>query len=241
VGPVVPFIPAIAGAIGGIFGGKKATQAAQQRSPEEQTALTGAQGAGTALGTQGATSFGTGTGLIQSGQTSLAAPTNYFSQLLSGNRALQSQAIAAPRAAIQDTYSGAERGLERSGVQGAARDVAKADLAKQQAGQISSLITGVQPGAAAAMTQIGQTSIGQGTSLTGQGSAATASSGNVFQNLLQQGSANRQYGRSEGQNFGSGFGGLIFDALKGFKGGGNTNTSMPGTRLGPLALPSVGG
>lgn len=238
MGPVVPFIPMIASAVGGIIGGKKATKAAETRTPEEQTALTGAQGAGTTLAGQGAGQFSSGTGLIQSGQTSLAAPTSYFSRLLSGNRALQSQAIAAPRAAIQDTYAGAERGLERSGVRGAARDVAKADLAKQQAGQISSLITGVQPGAAAAMTQIGQTSIGQGSALTGQGAAATGASGNIFQNLLGQGSANRVYGRSEGQQFGSGFGGLIFDALKGFKGRGGSG--MPGTPVGPLAIPTGG-
>lgn len=225
MGPVVPFIPTIASAIGGIFGGKKATSAAQKRSPEEQTALTGAQGAGSTLAAQGGNQFSTGTGLIQSGQTSLAAPTGYFSRLLSGNRALQSQAIAAPRAAISDTYAGAERGLERSGVRGAARDEAKAELGRQQAGAISSLITGVQPGAAGALTSIGQTSIGQGTGIAGQGIGATGASGNIFSNLLGQGASNRVYARDQGQQFGSGFGGLIFDVLKGT---GKFNAPQPG-------------
>src|SRR5258708_23778011 len=117
MGHVIPFIPTIAGAIGGIFGGKKAQSAAQQRSPEEQAALTGAQGAGTALGTQGAQQFGTGTGMIAQGASTLAQPTSYYAKLLGGNRALQSQAIAAPRGAIADTYGGAQRSLERSGVQ----------------------------------------------------------------------------------------------------------------------------
>lgn len=215
MGPVVPFIPAIAGAIGGIFGGKKATAAAQKRSPEEQTAVTGAQGAGTTLAGQGNQQFATGTGLIASGTSTLQQPTNYFSRLLSGNRALQSQAVAAPRGAITDTYSGAERSLERSGVRGAARDVAKADLAKGQAGAISSLITGVQPAAAGALTSIGEGQQAAGAGLTGQGIAATGQSGNIFQQLLGQGFQNRTYARQEGQNFGSGFGGLIFDLLKG--------------------------
>jgi hypothetical protein len=238
MGFLAPAVPFIGSAIAGIFGGKKATAAAQKRSPEEQTALTGAQGAGSTLASQGERQFSTGTGLIQSGQTSLAAPTGYFSRLLSGNRALQSQAIAAPRAAISDTYSGAERGLEHSGVRGAARDEAKAELGRSQAGAISSLITGVQPAAAGALTQIGQTAIGQGAGIAGQGIGATGQSGNIFQNLLGQGAANRQYARQEGQNFGTGFGGLIFDVLSGLKkkpGGG-----LPGTPLGPLAIPGGG-
>jgi hypothetical protein len=224
--PVTPFIPAIAGAAAGIFGGKAATSAAMKRSPEEQQALTGAQGAGTSLGTQGGSLFKTGTGMVQQGQSTVAQPTNYFSKLLSGNRALQSQAVAAPRAAISDTYRGAERNLEQGGVRGASRDQAKGDLSRQRAGQISSLITGVQPAAAGALTSIGENQTSQGVATAGQGVGATGASGNIFANLLQQGNANRQYGRSEGQNFGSGFGGLIFDMLqatgkfKGKSGGG---------------------
>lgn len=237
--PIIPFIPHIAGAIAGIFGGKAATKAAQKRSPEEQTALTGAQGAGSTLASQGAQQFATGTGLIQSGQTALAQPTSYFSRLLSGNRALQSQAIAAPRAAISDTFAGAGRQLEQSGVRGAARDEAKGELARQQAGAISSLITGVQPAAAGALTQIGQTSIGQGGAIAGQGSAAVGQSGNLFQNLLGQGFQNRTYAREQGQQFGQQAGGFVFDLLKGVlgkKGGGGF-----GTPLGPLSIPGSGG
>ena len=213
MGAVVPFIPTIAGAIGGIIGGKKSTSAALKRSPEEATSLTGAQGAGTALGTQGAQSYATGTGLVQQGQSTLAQPTNYYSRLLGGNRALQSQAVAAPRGAISDVYRGAERNLEQGGVRGAQRDVAKGELGRQRAGQISSLITGVQPAVAGALTDIGQTQTGQGAAISQAGSAATGASGNVFANLLGQGATNRTYARGEGEKFGSGFGGLIFDIL----------------------------
>lgn len=229
MGPVVPFIPAIAGAIGGIFGGKKATASAMQRSPEEQTALTGAQGAAGNLASQGSQQFATGTGLTASGTSTLQQPTNYFSKLLSGNRALQSQAIAAPRGAIEDTYAGAERSLDRSGVRGAARDVAKADLAKNQAGAISSLITGVQPGAASALTSIGTTEQGIGANISGQGIGATGGSGNLFQNLLSQGSANRQYGNQQGQQFGGAFGKLLFGLLGGGKNSPGANVFAPST------------
>lgn len=213
MGPLMPFIPAIGGAIGGIIGGKKATSSAMQRSPEEQQALTGAQGAGTALAGQGTGLFNTGTGMVGQGQATVAGPTSYYQKLLGGNRALASQAIAAPRAAISDVYRGAERGLEQGGVRGAQRDVAKAELARGKAGQISSLITGVQPGAAGALTSIGENQTSQGAGLAATGVGATGSSGNIFQNLLGQGTANRKYGRAEGEKFGTGFGGLIFDLL----------------------------
>jgi hypothetical protein len=80
---------------------------------------------------------------------------------------------------------------------------------------MSSLITGVQPGAAEALTNIGQTQTGQGAGIAGQGVGATGQSGSLFANLLGQGTENRKYARSEGEKFGSGFGGLIFDLLKG--------------------------
>jgi len=227
MGAIVPFLPTIGSVIGGIFGGKKATSSAMKRSPEEAMALGGAQGAGTALAGQGKSQFDLGTGMVQQGQQTLAQPTNYYQKLLGGNRALASQAVAAPRGAITDVYRGAERSLEQGGVRGAARDVAKGELGRQRAGQISSLLTGVQPGAAEALTGVGQTQTGQGAGMAGQGIGATGQAGNIFANLLGQGARNREYGRSEGEAFmsgrkegESGFGGLIFDLLKGVKGKG---------------------
>jgi hypothetical protein len=229
MGFIAPFVPMIAGAIGGMIGGKKATASAQKRSPEEAMALGGAQGAGTALAGQGKSQFDLGTSMVNQGQATLAGPTSYYQKLLGGNRALASQAVAAPRGAITDVYRGAERSLEQGGVRGAARDVAKGELGRQRAGQISSLLTGVQPGAAEALTGIGQTQTGQGAGVAGQGIGATGQAGNVFAELLGQGAENRQYARQEGQNFGSSFGGLIFDLLKGVggkKGGGLLSSSQ---------------
>jgi len=231
MGAVVPFIPAIASTIGGIFGGKAATAAAQKRSAEEKLALQGGQTAGANLTRMGTGLYGTGTGMVAEGQQTLAAPTSYYSKLLSGNRALASQAVAAPRAQISDVYRGAERGLERSGVRGAARDVATADLGRQRAAQISSLITGVQPGAAAALTGIGQTGIQQGAGLAGLGVSASGQAGNIFTNLLGEGSRNRQYARGEGEKFGTSFGGLIFDILSGTMGKSGGKGFLPSRSL----------
>jgi hypothetical protein len=248
--PVIPFIPAIIGGVSSIVGGKMATSAAQQRSPEEQVGLQGAQQAGSALTGMGKTLFGTGTGMVAEGQSTLAQPTGFYRKLLTGSRALMSQAISQPRAAISDVYRGAERGLEQGGVRGAQRDVARGELSRQKAGQIGSLITGVQPGAAAALTGIGQNQVSQGAGIAGTGAQATGASGNIYAGLLGQGSQNRQYARSEGENFGSGFGGLVFDLLSGGlnkgKGGGGGGGGLvlpsrnPWPTNVPINLPSVG-
>lgn len=224
--PVIPFIPMIASTVVGAIAAKKGQAAAMKRTPEEATSLAGGQGAGSELAGAGKSLTGTGTGMIDQGQTTLAGPTNYFQKLLSGNRALQTQAVAAPRAAISDVYRGAERNLEQGGVRGASRDVAKAELGRERAGKISSLITGVQPGAAGALTDIGQTQTGQGAGIAGTGVGATSSGGNLFSNLLGQGFDNRKYGREEGGKGGAAWGKLIFDVMKSSgKFGGKTDMS----------------
>lgn len=203
--PVTPFIPLIAkgaGVLGGIFAGKKAQSAAMQRSPEEQQALSGAQGAAGELAT-------TGQSLTEQGQNTQAPATSYFDTLLRGNRAQMGVATAAPRAAITDIYRGAGRNLEHSGIRGPQADVAKGDLNRQRASQLSSLVTGVQPGAASALTSIGQTQIQQG-------GARTAGAGSIYDTLLGKGFDNRKYARGEGEKAGTAIGGLIHDTIVGF-------------------------
>lgn len=204
-----PIIGKVGGALlGGLFA-KKSQQSAMKRSPEEQLALGGAQQAAQGLST-------TGQDLIQGGRDAQRPAQNYFQTLLQGSRPAMMQAVAGPTAALTDVYRGAERGLERSGVQGAARDVASADLTRQKASQISSLITGVQPGAAQQLAGMGAQQVGQGIGAVGAGA-------NAFGNLLGAGAQNRIYGRQEGAETGKNVGGLIFDLLSGTmtpKGGG---------------------
>ena len=119
------------------------------------------------------------------------------------------QATAGPRAAITDIYRGAERGLERSNVRGAQRDVAKSELNRGRASQIAGLTTGVQPMAAQALAGLGGSQSELGGRMMGQG-------GNIFNSLLGQGTANRVYARGEGAQSGQNWGSLIFDMISGY-------------------------
>lgn len=230
IAPAIPWIAKGAALLGGHLAAKKAQSSAMKRTPEEQVALGGAQQAGGELAQ-------TGTALTQSGVEATTPAQNYYSTLLHGNRALQSQATAAARGGITDTYTGAERGLEKSGVQGAARDVAAGELQRQKAGQIAGLVTGVQPGAAAALGQMGAEQ-------TSQGGQRTSSAGSLYANLLPQGMQNRMYGRQEGEKAGSSIGGFLFDVLSSGLGGkkGGVGGLLPSRQTTPNTgfLPSGG-
>jgi len=189
-----------------------------KRSPEEAAALSGASGAAGSLTSAAQPLIGQGT-------SNLGQAGSYYSTLLRGGRASMAEATAGPRAAITDVYRGAERGLEHSNVRGAARDVASADLNRQRASQLSSLVTGVQPGAAAGLAGIGGSQVGAGAGLAQAG-------GSIYGGLLNSGFQNRIYGREQGQEFGAGMGGLIFDLLRGIKRGGGTGGMIPGGAYG---------
>jgi hypothetical protein len=212
-----PLIGQGAGIVGGIYAGKQATKSAMARSPEEQFALSGAQGLageGSAMARE----------LMGQSRPYMQQAGNYYSTLLRGNRAAMQQAIAGPTAQITDVYRGAERGLERSGVRGAARDVAAGDLARARASQIAGLTTGVQPAAAEALAKLGTDYLSAVGPLYG-------TSANLYSDLLRQGALNRAYGREEGEKTGAAIGGLIRDVggIRFGKGG------TPGA--GPVATP----
>ena len=195
--PVVPFIPMIVSGVSSVIAAKRAQSAASKRSKEEQDALAGASGAAGSMGQQGSQLLGQGGGYL--GQAG-----NYYSTLLGGNRAQMAQATAGPRAALTDVYRGAERGLERSGVRGAARDVATAELGRERASRISSLVTGVQPAAAAGLAGLGGQALSAGSSLSG-------GAGSIYSRLLGEGFQNRTYARDEGTKSGAAWGKFIRD------------------------------
>lgn len=191
--------------------GSKATQSAMQRTPEEQRALAGGQREAGFLAKQG-------TMLTQAGMPAVTGATDYYTALLRGNRAQMGLATAAPRAALTEQYRGAERGLERSGVRGATKELARAELSRDRASRVAGLTTGVQPMAAQALG-------GLGTTLTGQGTAAHYGAGANYAGLLRAGTENRVYGREQGQQAGSAWGSTIFDLLMGGAGGGSSGGS----------------
>lgn len=196
--PVIPLAVMAGGAILSHYAAKKATADAQKRSPEELTSLNAAQGGAGVLSTQGAES-------LQTGKETQAPATSYFDTLLRGNRAQQSQAVAAPSAAITDVYRGAERNLEHSGVRGAERDVASAELGRGRASQLASLVTGVQPAAASALTSIGQTQQAQGAGMVG-------SANSTYAGLLGQGQMNRIQAQQKGTSAAASIGDLATSA-----------------------------
>jgi hypothetical protein len=196
--PVVPFMPLIAqgvGMLGGAFAGKKATDSAQQRSPEEAAALTGATGAANTL-------TNTGSSLINQGRDYSAKPAGFYGSLLSGNRAAMAQTTAAPRAQLQEGIRGAQSQIGQSGVRGAAKEVLSGNLARQGQSQVAGLTTGVQPTAAAGLAGLSGNMLQAGAPMLGQ-------AGNIFGNLLGQGFVNRKYAREEGGNTGTAIGKLV--------------------------------
>jgi hypothetical protein len=198
--PVIPLAVMAGGAIISHFASKKATADAQQRSPEEQTALAGATGGA-------ATLKAAGTEQLATGAETQKPATNYFQTLLHGNRAQQAEATAAPTARITDVYSGAQRGLEQAGVRGAAKDVASSNLNRDRASNIAGLVTGVQPAAASALTSIGQTQQAQGAGMVGSAS-------NTYGNILGQGQANRTQAQKAGTAAASAVGDITTSAAK---------------------------
>lgn len=247
--PAIPLIVAGIGAASSAYAAHKtakaAKEAANQLNPQGQAAMTGVQNVAGGL-------TSTGRGLVTGGQQTVGQGlqtagqgSNYFSALLGGNRALQSQAVAAPRAAITDVYRGAERNLERSGVRGAQRDVASADLGRQRAGQISSLITGVQPGAANALTSTGLSVAGIGQGQTGQGLTAQGQAGSLLSGLygpsVQQGMFATEQGQKAGDKTGGVLGGLLFDILNGIKKTSGSGGVLPSRQTVPNFASSMPG
>jgi hypothetical protein len=197
-----PYIASGVGALSGYLSSRKAGK----RSEEEQVALGGAQQAAGGLAR-------TGTNLLGATQ----GPRDYWSTLLRGDRGAMQQATAAPRAAITDVYRGAERGLDRSGIRGAQRDVALGDLIRERASKIAGLTTGVQGEAAQNLFQFGQL----GAPLLGQ-------AGSIWAGLLGQGAANRMYADEEKAKAGRASGQYLFDLASGISNAYGGRNKTPG-------------
>jgi hypothetical protein len=201
MGPVAPFIPHIisgAGALGGMFAAKKSGMGGP--SPQEQALMGQATGAAGQMGKMGmeAASMGTNT---------LGKSANYYQRLLSGDRNMLTQTLQPEIQGLTDISRGASRGLSRSGVRGASRDVAEAEIGRQKAGQVGSLFAGARPMAAAALSNIGATS--QSAGFTGMGNA-----GNIYGNLLQTAGTQRRDQNATQGDFGETVGGLFADVAK---------------------------
>lgn len=131
----------------------------------------------------------------------------YYQPLLQGSRAAMSQAVAPEAGGITSVYRGAERGLERSGLQGGDLDLARAEMSRQRAGQISNLIPQARAGAASSLASLGAGALG-----ASQGGAGLA--GNLWGNVGQMGMQQRLIQQQGGYGMGQSTGEFLFNILK---------------------------
>lgn len=175
---------------------------------------------------------------------------NYFSPLLRGGRAAIDQSLAPDRAAVTETYRGAGKAIEQSGMRGGTRDLANAELNRDKAGKLALLAPAARANAAGAMVQLGgaQGSLaaaqaGAGSSLFNSASAAKAGSNTGYGTLLNSADrreANQDYYANQS---GSSIGSMIFDAMKskkgglsGSKSGAGTPPYLPGSDMGGMGV-----
>lgn len=221
----MPAIPAIisggaaigSSLIGGIMG-KKAASSAMQKTPEEQNAFA----ANTRLAGQQTKQ---GNEMFNTAMPAVKSSLGYYNTLLSGNRAARVGAVAPEAESISSAYDGANRATARGYVQGGVRDQAIAENARAKAGQISRLTTGVRPGAAAAMSQIGA-------SLLPGAAARAGTAANIYGGQGYTEMQNRKTGREAGGEASANFGGLFARLLSlTGKGGGGSGSGGGGNGL----------
>jgi hypothetical protein len=199
MGAAIPFIPMAVSGVGGFLAKKFGLggPSKQEQALNQQQAGNAAQ-----LNEQG-------TGMFKYGNPLLQQSTSYYQRLLNGNRAAMTQAVQPEIAGITDTYRGAERGLERSGIRGPARDVASAELTRDRAGKVASLIPNVRPMAAAAVGDAGRFGIQQG-------QAAQQASSGIYDRLISGGREDRKSQNETQGAFGKTLGTMTADAMKAF-------------------------
>lgn len=150
-------------------------------------------------GAQGASAFATGAPL-------LSQAASYYQRLTGGDVKAQQAAVAPQRQSILENYRGAERGLDAGALRGGARDYARADLARQKAGQIGQLVP------EAIQSAVPQAA-GLGTTLTGQAQSGNAQAGSIYTALSGQGENARQYDDEASGKLGGNIAGFLTNLL----------------------------
>jgi hypothetical protein len=197
--PAVPFIVqgglAAGSAIAGHFASKAAAAGAMQRSPEEQGALdriTALAGPAAQYGQQ----------LSGMAIPNIGRAFDYYGRLVGGDRAALRGAVAPEMADINDAYKGANAAITRGYLQGGERNQALAENARAGAGKIASLVSGVRPMAAEALSRLGP-------SVASVGQQGQYLAGILNQGVLQQGFQNRLLGQQAGQAAAANWGNLF--------------------------------
>lgn len=166
----IPLVSTGISLVGGLI--NKRNQAKQQKAADAAAAPALA-GVGQQAGRVGEMGQGLYDGVAR---PALGQATNYYSRLLNGDRAAMTGALTPEIGATNAVYAGANRSLDRAPA-GAGRDIARAELGRERAGKIGSLVSGVRPMAAEALTGIGQNAAQMGI-------GATQASGGLYAQLL---------------------------------------------------------
>jgi hypothetical protein len=138
-------------------------------------------------------------------------PVDYYSGLLSGNRAQITNLLAPETQAIMRNYQTALTSARELMPRSGASSTLAGELPFRAAGDISNLISGVRPMAANQLSTLGTNMANLGVNVGGTVSNLFGNVGTGGQNLLPYETARR----AQNIDLGGGIGGWLFDNLKG--------------------------
>lgn len=211
--PAVPALVMAGGAIGGSLLGNKTAKDVAAGTPQQQALMTSQTKLADQTASQGQQEFSTAMPAIKN-------TLGYYQTLLNGNRSARMAAIS-PEA--QDTgaaYGGADTAIKSGPLRGGERDQALAANATARSGAIARLVTGVRPGAAAAIS-------GTAGNLLGTAGGSNATAGSIYGNLSGTAGQQQQRGLNAGQQTSGNFGALLANLLNQYKGGGSSSSGGP--------------
>ena len=152
------------------------------------------------------------------GNPLLSKASSYYQTLLGNSRSAIQTLLAPETNQIADTYRGAKAGLTQSGLRGGAKDMATANLNRDEAGTVAGL-----PAAA------------KGAALTGAQGLGTAASGAAlggYQSLVGPAESQYQFGVKESDLTGQGLGSFFASLLQSLGKGGGGLGSGAGAGIG---------
>ena len=146
------------------------------------------------------------------GNPLLSKASSYYQTLLGNSRSGIQTLLAPETNQIADTYRGAKAGLAQSGMRGGAKDMATANLNRDEAGAVA----GLAPAAKASALSGAQ----------GLGLGASQGAQQGYASLLGPAESQYQFGVKESDLTGQGLGSFFAQLLQSFgKGGGGLNTT----------------
>lgn len=192
----VPFAIKAGSMIGGALLGKKLSGP----SPQQNTAMQGAQQAAGQVGQYASPLVQSGLSTIGQGRGYLNQAGNYYGNILSNRRSAR-EALAPELKTTMDFYAGASNKAGRT-LRGGARDYALAELDRQKVGNMAMMLPQARAQAAEGVGNLASSAIYGGSNLVGSGVGAAGQAANIYGNLFnnattvrnQQGEGGKAWG-----------------------------------------------